>query len=80
MSTKNGQYALFLGDLSISCTEQNLADEFSAFGEIIDVRIKRSKETGKALSYGFVEFLSLGAATTAMKTMNGVIFQGRPIR
>ena len=74
------RYPLFLGDLSLFCSEQDVYEAFAVFGEIAEVRIKRSRQTGKALSYGFVEFMSQNAAESAVKVMNGKIFLGRSLR
>lgn len=73
-------YALFLGDLSIFCTEKDIEDAFSSYGEIVNVRIQRSKETSRALSYGFIEFSCETAAVTAMNEMNSYVLKGRPLR
>jgi cold-inducible RNA-binding protein len=73
-------YALFLGDLSIFCTEKDIEDAFQQYGEIVNIRIQRSKETARALSYGFIEFSCETAAVTAMNEMNGFVLKGRPLR
>lgn len=38
--------SLFIGDLSKFCTEQNLEELFSSYGEITEVKIKRNISTG----------------------------------
>jgi RNA recognition motif-containing protein len=76
----NSKYALFLGDLSMHCSELDLEEAFSPFGTIVEIRIKRSKETSKTLSYGFLEFASAASAVTAMNEMNGMVLKGRPLR
>ena len=73
-------YALFLGDLSIFCCEKDIEDAFASYGDIFNVRIQRSKETSRALSYGFIEFSCETAAVTAMNEMNGFVLKGRPLR
>lgn len=72
--------ALFLGDLSIFCDEKDIEGAFSQFGEIIDIRIQRSKETSRALSYGFIEFAESSAAEEALSSMNYYLLKGRPLR
>ena len=72
--------ALFLGDLSIFCDEKDIEGAFSQFGEIIDIRIQRSKETSRALSYGFIEFAESSAAEEALNSMNYYLLKGRPLR
>jgi RNA recognition motif-containing protein len=78
--SKIASYALFLGDLSIFCTESDIEATFSPFGEILCVRIQKSKETSRALSYGFIEFTCETAAVTAMNELNGYVLKGRPLR
>lgn len=73
-------YALFLGDLSIFCTEKDIEEAFQQFGEIVNIRIQRSKETSRALSYGFIEYSCETAAVSAMNEMNGYVLKGRPLR
>lgn len=73
-------YALFLGDLSIFCCEKDIEEAFESYGEIVNVRIQRSKETSRALSYGFIEFSCETAAVTAMNEMNSFVLKGRPLR
>ena len=73
-------YALFLGDLSIFCDEKDIMSAFSPYGEILNVRIQRNRETARALSYGFIEFSCETAAVTAMNEKNGFVLKGRPLR
>ena len=77
---QSSKFALFLGDLSLHCNEADLAQVFSPFGTIQEIRVKRSKETSKTLSYGFLEFSSASAAVNAMNSMDGVVVKGRPLR
>jgi RNA recognition motif-containing protein len=72
--------SLFLGDLSIFCTEKDIEDAFQQFGEIVEVRVQRSKETARALSYGFIEFADSSSAEAALNSMNNYVLKGRPLR
>ncbi len=73
-------FCLFLGDLSVFCTEEDLQKDFATFGAIVDIRIIRNKSTKKNLSYGFLEYDNLESATNAMEQMNGKIICGRAIK
>ncbi len=73
-------YTLFVGDLSIYATKEDLVKVFSSFGTIQDVRIKRDDATGKNLSYGFIEFQNVSSAVDVLKSMNGFVLCGRPMR
>lgn len=74
------QCSLFLGDLSIFCDERDIEEAFAQFGEIIEVRIQRSRETCRPLSYGFVEFAEPECAEAALISMNNYVLKGRPLR
>jgi len=71
---------LFLGDLSRLCDEKDVMDAFKQFGEIVNVRIMRSKKDGQCLGYGFISFTSLYQAIRAKEEMNGKVLVGRQLR
>lgn len=71
---------LFLGDLSIYCTEKDLRKLFRPFGSIETIRIKRGTNNRSNLSYGFLKFSERSAAENAMKNLSGVMFLGRTMR
>eukprot|EP01032_Pedospumella_encystans_P025922 gene25922-29282_t len=74
------QYTLFVGDLSIFCTEEDLRELFEQYGELAEVKIIRCEETKKNLSYGFVKFVDTEAAVKANEELNGTLLCGRPLR
>eukprot|EP01033_Poteriospumella_lacustris_P012310 gene12310-8803_t len=78
--SKPSTFGLFLGDLSLFCNEEDLRVAFQPFGSLVEVRIKRSKENKKNLSYGFVEFLSPIDAIRAMQAMDGKLLCGRALK
>jgi RNA recognition motif-containing protein len=70
-------FTLFIGDLAGSCTTRDLRQEFSPFGEIIDIRIATDQATGHSLLYGFAEFKTLRSAQKALNALNGRTLNGR---
>ena len=76
----HGKTTLFVGDLSIFCSEAEIAQMFRPFGEIIEIKIMKSEETSQHLSYGFIKFGTIASAQSAMDSLNGVILCGRPMR
>lgn len=74
------QNTLFVGDLSIFCTEDDLRELFEKFGELSEVKIIRCEETKKNLSYGFVKYVETEAAVKANEELNGTMLCGRPLR
>lgn len=71
---------LFIGDLSIFCEEADIQQAFSPFGQITEIKIMRSEETNRNLSYGFIKFATEASSKAAMDALNGTILSGRPMR
>lgn len=71
---------LFLGDLSTFCTETEIHDLFSPYGEILEIKIMRSEETNRNLSYGFIKFSNSNSAKKAMENLNGYLLSGRNLK
>lgn len=72
--------SLFVGDLSIFCTEADMQRAFEPFGEIVEVKVMRCDETHKNLCYGFVKYASIENAQTAMDSLKSALLCGRPMR
>jgi RNA recognition motif-containing protein len=70
---------LFIGDLSVYCTEQNIENLFLQFGQIEKITIKRGASGSTNLSYGFIKFYQKESAEAAA-CMNGFVFLGRAMR
>jgi len=79
-----GPAALFVGDLSSCCTEEDLHEVFSKFGIVRHVRIQKSKDklSGQRISagYGFVKMNDVETAELAMEAVNGTCIAGRNVR
>jgi len=84
MSRANVRSAtIFLGDLSVYCTERDIFDLFHRFGSVESVQIKKGEDgtTPKPhLCYGFVKFHHRECAEMAYSALNGKVFLGRPLR
>lgn len=72
---------IFLGDLSIYCTEKDICQVFSSFGAIESIHLKRIPQ-GQThyLSYGFIRYQTRQSAEHALAALDGVVFLGRPLR
>jgi RNA recognition motif-containing protein len=77
---KSNHSSLFVGDLSIFCSEIDLLKTFETFGEVLDVKVMRCDETHKNLCYGFVKYADHHVASKAMEDLNGKLLCGRPMR
>jgi heterogeneous nuclear ribonucleoprotein A1/A3 len=80
MNSMNQKNSLFIGDLAIFCTEDDLREAFSCYGDVLEVKIMKSEETSRNLSYGFVKFSNANDAQNAMENLHGVLLCGRPMR
>ena len=63
---------IYIGNLSLEVTEEELRREFMAFGEVISVIIMSDKYigSGQLRGYGFVEMASKAEGEAAIATLN----------
>lgn len=80
LSTNPPRNSLFIGDLSIFCTEDDLRDLFSPFGELLEIKIMKSEDKGRSLSYGFVKFSDPACASRALNELQHKLLHGRNLR
>jgi RNA recognition motif-containing protein len=71
---------LFLGDLSVYCTEKDIRQLFRPFGVIESIRLKKGSANSTRLGYGFIQFSLREAAEQALNHLNGIMFLGRVMR
>ncbi|XP_063300449.1 RNA-binding protein 15 [Pelobates fuscus] len=67
---KRANRTLFLGNLDVTVTENDLRRAFQRFGTITEVDIKRAGR-GQASTYGFLKFENLDMAHRAKMAMSG---------
>ena len=53
--------------------EKQMREFFSQFGSVTNLRLGRSKKTGKSCGYAFVEFKYLEVATIVSESMNNYL-------
>ncbi len=72
---------IYVGNLPLEVTEDELRREFMAFGEVTSVTIMNDKYIGSGQSrgYGFVEMPSLSEGQAAITTLNGKTLKQRVI-
>ena len=74
MSTK-----LYVGNLPYATTDEDLAQAFGQFGNIVSTFIPTDRATGQSRGFGFVEYESPGDAQAATDGMNGSVLSGRTL-
>ncbi len=72
---------IYVGNLSLEVTEEELRQEFMAFGEVIAVTIMNDKYIGSGQSrgYGFVEMPSVSEGQAAITGLNGKTLKERTL-
>jgi cold-inducible RNA-binding protein len=61
---------IYVGNLSYEVTEQDLRQEFEAFGEVASVDIITDKHSGRPKGFAFVEMISKSEAEAAITGLN----------
>ena len=72
---------IYIGNLSLEVTEQELRREFLAFGEVLSVIIMNDRYigSGQPKGYGFVGMLSKFQGEAAIAGLNGKKLKGRVV-
>ena len=72
---------IYVGNLSLEMTEDELRKEFTDFGEVISVTIMDDKYigSGQPRSYGYVEMASKSEGATAITNLEGKKLRNRVI-
>ena len=70
---------IYVGNLSLETTEDELRKEFTEFGEVISVTIMNDKYigSGQPRGYGYVEMASKSEGTTAIANLEGKKLRNR---
>lgn len=71
---------MYIGGFPYEITEGDLIIVFSQYGEIVDCRIVRDKETGKSKGFGFICYEDQKSTILAVDNLNGSDICGRIIR
>jgi RNA recognition motif-containing protein len=70
---------IYVGNLSYDITEEELRQEFQAFGEVESVSIITDKYSGRPKGFGFVEMPKVSEAQAAITELNGKILKERTL-
>ena len=70
---------IYVGNLSYEVTEQDLRQEFGAFGEVASVDIITDKYSGRPKGFGFVEMATKSEGEAAITGLNGKTTKERTI-
>ena len=70
---------IYVGNLSYEVTEQDLRQEFEAFGQITSVDIITDKHSGRPKGFGFVEMATKSEGEAAIAGLNGKTLKERAV-
>jgi len=70
---------LYVGSLSYQTTEQDLADLFGQFGQVVSATVITDRDTGRSKGFGFVEMTNDEEARRAIDQLNGSMLGNRSI-
>jgi len=70
---------IYVGSLSSEITEEELRQEFEAFGKVESINIITDKISGRPKGFGFVEMASKSEGEAAITGLNGKTIKERTI-
>ena len=70
---------IYVGNLSYDVTEEDLRQEFLAFGAVESVNIITDKYSGQPKGFGFVEMPSVTEGQAAITALNGKTLKDRTL-
>ena len=70
---------IYVGNLAYEVTEEELRQEFGAFGEVASVEIITDRDSGRPKGFGFVEMPSASEGQAAIAALNGKTLEERTL-
>ena len=70
---------VFVGNLDITATEQQLRELFAAHGAVEAITIVKDRDTGEPRGIAFVEMTQEMEAEGAISALDGTMLNGRPM-
>jgi RNA recognition motif-containing protein len=71
---------IYVGNLPYSTDNTQLSQLFSAYGDVVDVRVITDRSTGQSKGFAFVEMSTEEAARRAIAELNGTMLGDRALR
>ena len=68
---------LYVGNLSYATRDENLQQQFAAFGAVVSAKVMMDRDSGRSKGFGFVEMGSGAEAQEAIRQLNGRSVDGR---
>ena len=71
---------LYVSNIAFEANEQDIKNHFSTIGEVTKIQIILDRETRRPRGFCFVSYSTSDLAAEALKTLNGSMLLGRPLR
>jgi RNA recognition motif-containing protein len=72
--------SIFVGNLPFRAEQEDVAELFSPFGEIVNCALPLERDTGRKRGFAFVEMADSDAEDRAIEALQGAELMGRPLR
>lgn len=79
-ASAQGPLRLYVGNLHVNVTEDELRKIFESYGELDFVSIQKDVETARSRGYGFIQFRKTEDGKRAMAQVNGHELMGKQLR
>ena len=76
----DGSVEIYVGNLSYDMTEEQLRQEFEAFGKVNSVRLVMNRFNGKSKGFGFIQMPNRDEAERACAAINDKEIMGRRVK
>jgi RNA recognition motif-containing protein len=70
---------LYVGRLPYHMTDQDLADLFVQYGQVLSASVIVDRDTGRSKGFGFVEMSTVQEARAAMSNLNNALVENRTL-
>jgi RNA recognition motif-containing protein len=71
---------IYVGNLPYSADNAQLTQMFSAYGDVVDIRVITDRDTGQSKGFAFVEMSTAESARQAIAGLNGTMLDNRALR
>ncbi len=71
---------IYVGNLPYSTDNEQLAQIFSAYGEVVEATVVFDRDSGRSKGFGFVQMSDDAATRNAIASLNGTMLDNRTIR
>jgi RNA recognition motif-containing protein len=72
--------SIFVGNLPFRAEQDDVAELFAPFGEVVNCSLPLERETGRKRGFAFVEMSDDTAESKAIDALQGAELMGRPLR